>query len=127
MFEKYNINDLFIASVSVSYPEKNIGIITIGGLLTDAEIEYDYVTILRKEKDKYVDLQNGSTMMDTIDPNKLSHTIDYMEPLSKYYNKDGKKKDTLSKKEAIGLSFKYYKEFHKDEEAQKVRVYNNRG
>ena len=108
MFEKYNINDLFIASVSVSYPEKNIGIITIGGLLTDAEIEYDYVTILRKEKDKYVDLQNGSTMMDTIDPNKLSHTIDYMEPLSKYYNKDGKKKDTLSKKEAIGLSLKYY-------------------
>ena len=127
MFERYNINNLFIASVSVSYPENKLGVDKIGGILEIATAGYGYVTILRKDKDKYIDLQDGSTMMDTIDPNKLSHTIDYMEPLSKYYNKDGKKKDTLSKKEAIGLSLKYYKEFHKDEEAQKVRVYNNRG
>ena len=79
-----------------------------------------------KDKDKYIYLQSGSTMMDTRDPNKLSHTIDYMEPLSKYYNKDGKKKDTISKKEAIGLSLEYYNEFHKDEEeAQKVKVYKH--
>ena len=62
MFERYNINDLFIASVSVSYPENKLGVDKIGGILEIATAGYGYVTILRKDKDKYIDLQDGSTL-----------------------------------------------------------------
>ena len=60
----------------------------------------------------------------TRDPNKTSYTIDYMEPLSKYYTSDGKRKKFFSNRQAITMAETYYDEFDKDEEeAQKVRVY----
>ena len=124
MFERNNINDLFLASVSVWYPENKLPTDNIGGILQISQTKYGYVTILKKKKDKYIDLQNGVTMMETRNPNKLSHTIDYMEPLSKYYTQDGTKKITLSNKEAIELSLEYFEEFDKNEkEAGKAKVY----
>ena len=47
-----------------------------------------------------------------------------MEPLSKYYTSDGKRKKVFSNRQAIKMAKTYYNYFHKDEEeAQKVRVY----
>lgn len=47
-----------------------------------------------------------------------------MEPLSKYYDGDGKRKQIFSNRQAIKIAETYYDEFDKDEkETQKVRVY----
>ena len=47
-----------------------------------------------------------------------------MEPLSKYYTSDGKRKNVFSNRQAIKIAETYYDEFDKDEEeSQKVRVY----
>ena len=47
-----------------------------------------------------------------------------MEPLSRYYTGDGKRKKFFSNRQAIKIAEAYYDEFHKDEEeAQKVKVY----
>ena len=125
MFERNNIDDLFLASITVLYPDDDKVTDNVGGLLKLSRAGYGYSTILKKEGEKYIDLNDTKVEITTTrNPNETNYTIDYMEPLSKYYNKDGKKKDTLSKKEAIGLLLEYYNEFHKDEEeAQKVKVY----
>ena len=44
MFERFNINDLYLAHVVVSSPE------SMGG--------YGYLTILKKSGENYIDLQN---------------------------------------------------------------------
>ena len=126
MFERNNIDDLFLASISVWKPENKIELDNIADFfIVSICSATEYSTILKKEGEKYIDLNDTKVEITTTrNPNETNYTIDYMEPLSRYYTGDGKKKDTLSKKEAIGLSLEYYNEFHKDEEeAQKVKVY----
>ena len=86
---------------------------------------YGYSTILKKEGEKYIDLNDTKKEITTTrNPNKTSYTIDYMEPLSKYYDGDGKRKKFFSNRQAIKIAETYYDEFDKDEkETQKVRVY----
>ena len=125
MFERNNIDDLFLASISVLYPDNEMLTDNIGGILTISIGGYGYTTILKREKEKYIDLNNPKAEITTTrDPFKASYIIDYMEPLSKYYTSDGKRKQIFSNRQAIKMAETYYDEFDKDEkEAQKVRVY----
>ena len=96
-----------------------------GGILKVRIGGYGYTTILKREEEKYIDLNNPKVEITTTrDQFKTSYTIDYMEPLSKYYTNDGKRKQIFSNRQAIKMAETYYDEFYKDEkEAQKVRVY----
>ena len=125
MFERNNIDDLFLASITVLYPDNDIVTDNVGGLLKLSRAGYGYSTILKKEGEKYIDLNDTKKEITTTrNPNKTSYTIDYMEPLSKYYDGDGKRKQIFSNRQAIKIAETYYDEFDKDEkEAQKVRVY----
>ena len=125
MFERNDINDLFLASITVSHPD-NDRVTDITGNFCSLSIEiFEYSTILKKHGDKFIDLYNPKAKITmTKDPNKTSYIIDYMEPLSKYYTSDGRRKKVFSNRQAIKIAETYYDEFHKDEEeAQKVRVY----
>ena len=125
MFERNNIDDLFLASITVLYPDNDIVTDNVGGLLKLSRAGYGYSTILKKEGEKYIDLNDTKREITTTrDPLKTSYTIDYMEPLSKYYDGDGKRKQIFSNRQAIKIAETYYDEFDKDEkEEQKVRVY----
>ena len=125
MFERNNIDDLFLASITVLYPDNDIVTDNVGGLLKLSRAGYGYSTILKKEGEKYIDLNDTKKEITTTrNPNKTSYTIDYMEPLSKYYDGDGKRKQIFSNRQAIKMAETYYDEFDKDEkETQKVRVY----
>ena len=125
MFERNNLDDLFLATISVSYPDNDIVTDNVGGLLKLSRAGYGYSTILKKEGEKYIDLNDTKVEITTTrNPNETSYTIDYMEPLSKYYTSDGKRKKLFSNRQAIKIAETYYDEFDKDEkEAQKVRVY----
>ncbi len=125
MFERNNIDDLFLASITVLYPDNDIVTDNVGGLLKLSRAGYGYSTILKKEGEKYIDLNDTKREITTTrDPLKTSYTIDYMEPLSKYYDGDGKRKQIFSNRQAIKIAETYYDEFDKDEkEAQKVRIY----
>ena len=125
MFERNNIDDLFLASISVLYPDNDIVTDNVGGFLTISIGGYGYTTILKKEGEKYIDLNDTKVEITTTrNPNETSYTIDYMEPLSRYYTGDGKRKKVFSNRQAIKIAETYYDEFHKvEEEAQKVKVY----
>ena len=125
MFERNNINDLFLASITVLYPDNDIVTDNVGGFLKISRAGYGYSTILKKEGEQYIDLNNPKKEITTTrDPFKTSYTIDYMEPLSKYYNEDGKRNQTFSNRKARKIAETYYDEFDKDEkEAQKAKVY----
>lgn len=125
MFERNDINDLFLASISVKYPDSEMLTDNFGGILKVSIGGYGYTTILKREEEKYIDLNNPKVEITTTrDPFKTSYTIDYMEPLSKYYNEDGKRNQTFSNRKARKIAETYYNEFYKDEkEAQKVKVY----
>lgn len=126
MFERNNIDDLFLASISVLYPDDDKITDNFGGILKVSVAGYGYTTILKREEEKYIDLNNPKVEITTTrDPFKTSYTIDYMEPLSKYYNEDGKRKQIFSNRQARKMAETYYDEFNKniDKEAQKVKVY----
>ena len=125
MFERNDINDLFLASITVSHPD-NDRVTDIAGNFCSLSIEiFEYSTILKKHGDKFIDLYNPKAEITmTKDPNKTSYIIDYMEPLSKYYTSDGKRKKVFSNRQAIIMSKTCYDEFFKDKEnAQKAKVY----
>ncbi len=48
MFERNNIDDLFLASISVLYPDNEMLTDNIGGILTISIGGYGYTTILKK-------------------------------------------------------------------------------
>ena len=103
MFEKYNINDLFIASIDVIYPDSYDIIVGCHLLIShDYNEGYRYKTILVKISKGYIDLNNSKRKItDTRIINETSYLICDMEPLSKYYNQDGTRKRLLSRREAI--------------------------
>ena len=108
MFERYDVNDLFLASISVMYPDYSMYDTNIGGILMCGTAGYSYFTILKKSEENYIDLNNPSIKITTNrNPHITSCTIDYIEPLNKYYTQDGKKKNTLSKTKTLNLSKKY--------------------
>ena len=59
MFERYNVDDLYLASINVMYSEfTETYEIDFGGILKMGTMGYGYLTVVRKEGDKYIDLQN---------------------------------------------------------------------
>ena len=125
MFEKNDINDLFLASISVLYPDDDKVTDNVGNFFSLSMAGYGYLTIKKKEGEKYIDLNDTKVEITTTrNPNETSYTIDYMEPLSRYYTGDGKRKKVFNNRQAIKIAETYYDEFDKDEkETQKVRVY----
>jgi len=108
MFERYDVNDLFLASITVTYPNDSMYDTNIGGILMDGIVGYGYITVLKKSGENYIDLKNPSRKITTKrNPNIISNTIDYIEPLNKYYTQDGKKKNILSKRKTLNLAEKY--------------------
>lgn len=102
MFGKYNIDDLFIAYINLFYIKRN------------GSLEYyaHSTTILKKVKeDQYINLKNGEIVPSTNHP--IVKEIAYIEPLSNYYDQDGKKKVKVSKKKAIERLKENYNSFNK--------------
>lgn len=95
MFERFNINDLYLAHVVVSSPEG------MGG--------YGYLTILKKSGENYIDLQNMDRIVtETRNSNEISYVIYRKEPLSNHYTQSGNKKVSFTRKTAINVGSKYY-------------------
>ena len=116
MFERYNVNDLFLASINIIHNEKKIVTSDKFGISFEGAIEgFGYITIVKKEEDKYIDLQNPKRKLVTkSDLNETSYIIEYIEPLSKYYkNKEGKSK--LCKRKTLKLAENYYADHHKNQ------------
>ncbi len=109
MFEKYDINDLFLATIDVYYPDNDMSGLNVGNMLVMGISGYGYTTILRKVGDKYIDLENmHRNISHTRDLNTISYVVNYTEPLSKYYTQNGKKKKTFSRRKALLEARQYY-------------------
>ena len=74
---------------------------------------YGYLTILKKEGENFIDLQNPKVKLydKRITNKEKCAFIKSMEPLSNYYTQDGKRKKTFYKKRAIKEAEKYYENF----------------
>lgn len=102
MFEKFNINDLFLAHVVVFSPENS----------ASCDSSYGYLTILKKSGESYIDLQNMTRVVTTTrDPMKTSYVIYKKEPLSNHYTQEGKK-TTFTRKNAVNVGSQYYGALH---------------
>lgn len=113
MFERYDINNLYVAEVSVRYPMSNEPEINVGNIFTSEIIGYGYYTVLLKKDDEYLDLANHGRKVDTeVNPLKVSYVIDHIEPLSKYYEQSGKKK--LNKRKSLVLANQCFGKFNID-------------
>lgn len=113
MFTRYNINDLFLAYVLVNIPSKNIK----SGYAT-----YGYGTILKKNGENYIDLQNKDRIItNSLIPNQTNYTIYEIEPLSKHYTQDGRRINSFSRKKALNAEKQYsYVISHKIDEKTKA-------
>ena len=103
MFKKYNINDLFLASVSIVYPFHEYN--SKNGFVKIGHGNFEYNTILLKKDNKYIDLQDKFIPI-------ISYKVNFIEPLSNYYMQDGNK-ISVSKRNAINIGKQYYNEFNK--------------
>lgn len=99
MFTKYNINDLYLAYVLDTKPcNGNISQYTSVG----------YLTILKKNGENYIDLQNKDRIVTTTRNQKERSFVIYeIEPLSKHYTQEGRKINNFTRKKAINASQKY--------------------
>lgn len=114
MFEKYDINELYLGSVSVDPIGPEDWETNIGGIFFESTAGYGYLTILRKlSEDSYVDLKDMKPIGTVRNPHTTSYTIDYVEPLSDYYTQDGKKKDIFSRRQAVREAKNHYDAIHK--------------
>lgn len=111
MFERYDVDDLFLAFIDVLYPEPSCveeWEANIGGLFYSSTIGYGYWTILHRENEKYFDLSDLVMIDEVRRPQSTSRMINYIEPLSNYYTQDGTRKKYLSKRAALYEAKKYY-------------------
>lgn len=110
MFEKYGINDLYLASILVAHPDSQWDI-NAGGLLIGSA-GYGYWTVLLKnEKGQYIDLNNRKiTISETRSQIETSYTVDFIEPLSNYCVHD---KKVFSRRQAIREAELHYNEIHR--------------
>lgn len=117
MFEKYDISELYLASIDVIYPDY-MGIETnIGGILLEKEGGYGYITVVRviehDDQTSYIDLANPERPIGkSRNSSSTSYILEYTEPLSDYYTQDGKRKQTFSRRSALKEGEKHYNEFH---------------
>lgn len=110
MFEKYDINDLYLASIDVTYSGNSFDT-DVGTFLLSSSCGYGYITIIKKEGDIYIDLQN-EIKVPSVDCHGRHYAINYMEPLSKYYVQQDGKKNVFSKRKSISIAKKYIDDFY---------------
>lgn len=117
MFEKYDVNQLYIAYINVTYSQGGGGGTTGGS----AELRmagyggYSYITILNKEGDKFIDLQNPEVKLLFKENSKqTSYVIEYMEPLNKYYTQDGINKNKVGKRKSLKIARRNSKKFYRN-------------
>lgn len=116
MFKKYDIEDLYLASINVTYPDKVYFDKEQKNLRTMVLVGYSYLTVVKHdENDNFIDLQDPKTVLKfRKSENEISYVIEYLEPLSKYYTRDGEKKISLNGKQSITLANSYYNQFYLD-------------
>lgn len=124
MFDRYKLEDLFLASIDVRYPVSNIWDINIGGIFMMSCAGYGYLTVLARQNGKFIDL-NDQTRNITArrDPMVTSYIIDYIEPLSKYYTPTGKTRTVFSKRQALKEAEKHYNRVHQEHSAVEEQGY----
>lgn len=107
MLEKYNIEDLYLASVRVEYPKYRL----VNGEMVKSNNNggYNYSTIVFKDKDKYIDLSFKSVRFGEAGPLSDSFIIESLEPLSNIYS--GKKK--IDKKKVLKINKEHNKKVGK--------------
>ena len=112
MFEKYDINDLYLAIINVTYPDPEVKNWdeSLGNFIILSIPSFRYFTILKKDGYNFIDLQNPKVKLydKRITTKEKCSYIQTIEPLSNYYTKDGKKKNNFSKKSAIKEAKKHY-------------------
>ena len=115
MFKKYNINDLYLADINVAYPDPEVKDWdeSLGNFIMISTAGFGYLTILRKDGESFIDLQNPKVKLyDRRITNKEKCTfIKSIEPLSNYYTQDGKRKTHFNKRDAIKEAEKHYEKF----------------
>lgn len=115
MFEKYDINDLYIADINVAYPDPEVKEWDeeLGDIVMLSIAGYGYLTILRKDGERFIDLQNPKIKLydKRITNKEKCAFIKRMEPLSNYYTQEGKKKSTFSKRKVLKEAEKHYENF----------------
>lgn len=122
---KYDIKDLFLASIDATYMNDGLWETNIGGILTEREVGYGYVTLLlRNEDDTFTDLNNVQRTIDAINPSATSYTINYKEPFSKYYKGNrthfSRRRALLEAKKCYNIMIKEHFEQIKAQEEQET-------
>lgn len=111
MFEKYDIDDLYLAIIDVLHPGKWPQLFKRGELLLGSS-GYGYLTVLAKYGDKYYDLKYPDrVIIPKRDPEKISYIVNYIEPLSSYYPNESKNKEAFIKRKVIKMGEKHFNTF----------------
>ena len=114
MLEKYDLKDLYLGTIDVMFSEDHGLSDNVGGMFISGTIGYGYITVLKKEEDKYIDLQFRKREITTQrDPNKTSYILGSVEPLSAYYKQDGTKRFT--RRQALNTGNDYFCNIHQKE------------
>ena len=104
MFEKYNIDDLYLAFIQVTFKDGYLN--KLGDKLEGKLHSYNYITILAKENQQYIHLSQKPFKNYPM----AQYSIKYLEPLSNYYSK----KTEISKKKVLLETKQYHQKFYQE-------------
>ncbi len=107
MFEKYKVEDLFLAHIWVNSPQliRNKDGSTTKIDNYDGKIHnygYSYKTVVWKNGEKYVDLAHKSIKINEMDAFKTSYIINRLVPLSNYIKTESR----IGKRKALRIGKK---------------------
>lgn len=127
MFEKYNVENLYLAVITVFHsiwyvPDNDVYDIPDGkgGMKMEwSAIKNRYVTVLWFDGENYIDLKYLSKVETTRNYEDESYVIDFKDSFTYYYNEE-KKKNMLSRREALSKARFYFDEFLEKREASKL-------
>lgn len=114
MFEKYDIVDLYLASIIIAEPEERVWDASIGQMVRVSSNEINYNTVIRKVGDHYVDLKYLEHVISEIRNSRdITYLIEAKESLWHYEVPYGRKKITYSRNKALKIGERYYPQFNK--------------
>lgn len=107
MFEKIDVNDLYLAYITVVDSSKHY--VYFDGEMTGMVVaglgDYGFLTVLRKMDERFEDLHDSFRKINTNRESMVSpFVVDYIKPFSVYYNK----KEKVTRKEALLEAQNYY-------------------
>lgn len=113
MFERYDLDTLFLADIDITFPNHSYFKTDMNGDSEERLSECSYTTIIRKIDDHYIDLAHPEIKISQFKSTRITtYTVGYKEPLSNYYTQDGKSKQTFSRRKALKEGKKHYMEFY---------------